>query len=95
VFESAGEAIVVTDLAGNIQYVNPAFERITGYSRDEALSRNPRILKSGHHDKEVYQELWSTFTSGETWRGSFVKLARPICGWGGGETPPPTPHVGP
>ena len=72
VFESAGEAIVVTDLAGIIRYVNPSFERITGYSCNEAIGQTPRILKSGEHDESLYKSLWQTITSGETWRGSFL-----------------------
>lgn len=70
--EQAGEAIVVTDPAGTIQYVNAAFERITGYGRDEAIGRNPRILKSGRHDAAFYQDLWQTLTAGRVWRGRFV-----------------------
>jgi sigma-B regulation protein RsbU (phosphoserine phosphatase) len=72
VFESAGEAIVVTDLAATIQYVNPAFERITGYTRDEAIGKNPRMLKSGQHDEAFYKRLWGTLTNGDEWRGSVV-----------------------
>ncbi len=68
----AGEAVVITDVEGNIQYVNPAFERITGYSREEILGQNPRILKSGKHDKNFYKELWNTITSGKTWTGRFI-----------------------
>lgn len=72
VIEQAGEAVVVTDLEGTIQYVNPAFEQLTGYSRPEAVGRNPRILKSGRQDETFYRNLWETITKGETWRGRFV-----------------------
>ncbi len=70
--EQAGEAVVVTDLEGTIQYVNPAFEQATGYSRLEAVGRNPRILKSGRQDEAFYKNLWDTIGRGETWRGRFV-----------------------
>lgn len=71
-FESAGEAIVITDLAGNIQYANPAFEKISGYRRDEVIGQNPRILKSGQHPASFYQRLWRTLGRGDVWQGSFV-----------------------
>lgn len=71
-FESAGEGIVITDLAGNIQYANPVFEKISGYSRDEVIGQNPRILKSGKHPASFYERLWQTLGRGEVWRGSFV-----------------------
>ncbi|MGO9119264.1 MAG: PAS domain S-box protein [Desulfomonilaceae bacterium] len=70
--EQAEEAITITDLVGTIQYVNPAFEKMTGYSKDEALGKNPRILKSGKQDQEFYRNLWSTVTQGKVWRGRFV-----------------------
>ncbi len=56
--ESAGEAIFITDTDGNIQFVNPAFEHLTGYAREEVIGGNPRILKSGCHEAELYQNLW-------------------------------------
>ena len=68
----AAEEIIITDTDGNIQYVNPAFEKITGYSRDEVIGKNPRILKSGKHDKKFYENLWNTILSGNTWNGEFV-----------------------
>ncbi len=67
--EQAAEAIVITDAQGSIEYVNPAFEKMTGYSREEALGKNPRILKSGEHDGDFYHALWRRITQGGTWRG--------------------------
>jgi PAS domain S-box-containing protein len=65
----AGEAVAITDAAGQIVYVNRAFEQITGYSRHEVHGRTPRVLKSGRHDAAFYRELWATITGGEVWRG--------------------------
>ena len=70
--EQAAEDIIVTDKAGVIQYVNPAFERITGYAREEAIGKTPRILKSGAHDETFYRRMWSTLKQGETWAGRFT-----------------------
>ncbi len=67
--EQASEIFVITDLEGAIQYVNPAFERVTGYSAEEAIGQNPRILKSGEHDEAFYQNLWQTILSGNIWKG--------------------------
>jgi PAS domain S-box-containing protein len=67
--EQAGEEMILTDAYGVIQYVNPAFERLTGYSREEAVGQTPRILKSGVHDQAFYRSLWTTISSGETWAG--------------------------
>ena len=68
----AEESVVITDIQGDIQYVNPAFERITGYRRDEVLGKNPRFLKSGRHDEAFYKGLWDTISRGKVWKGSFV-----------------------
>ena len=68
----AEESVVITDTNAQIQYVNPAFERITGYSREEVLGENPRLLKSGRQDEAFYKELWDTLTQGRPWKGSFV-----------------------
>lgn len=67
-----GEAVVITDPEGRIEYVNPAFTEITGYSPEEVIGRNPHILNSGKHSQEFYQELWDTIQSGESWSGQFV-----------------------
>ncbi len=74
--EQVCESIVITDPDGNIVYVNPAFERITGFSRQEALGKNPSVLKSGRHPKEFYSQLWNTLKSGEAWSGRFTNRAK-------------------
>jgi PAS domain S-box-containing protein len=70
--EQAGENIVITDPEGKIVYVNPAFEATTGYTRAEVIGQNPRILKSGKHDKAFYKDMWETLLSGNVWRGRFT-----------------------
>jgi len=70
--EHAAETIVITDAQGVIVYANPAFEETTGYTCEEALGLNPRILKSGKHDAEFYRKMWSVIKRGETWRGHLV-----------------------
>ncbi len=65
--ESSGHAIYMTDVDGEITYVNPAFEEITGYSREEAVGTRPRILQSGEHDDAYYRTLWETIRAGEVW----------------------------
>jgi PAS domain S-box-containing protein len=65
--DAAGLAIYITDSAGTIEYVNPAFERITGYEPAEAIGENPRILKSGEMSDEYYDKLWETVSRGEMW----------------------------
>ena len=72
IIEQTSEAVVVTDLDGTIEYVNQAFTKITGYSREEALGENPNILKSGQQDDAFYQNLWNTIKSGQVWRGVFA-----------------------
>jgi len=69
IIESAQEGIVVTDAAGSIETVNAAFSRITGYSREEALGHNPRILKSHHHDATFYRHMWQALRSVGKWEG--------------------------
>ncbi len=69
--EQSPVSIVITDLQGSIEYVNPRFELVTGYSRAEALGNNPRILKSGERSTEDYLHLWTTIASGGEWHGEF------------------------
>ncbi len=70
--EQAAETVIITDPDGNIVYVNPAFERITGYTCVEAMGQNPRILKSGRQDLTFYQNLWSIICAGQVWSGRFI-----------------------
>lgn len=70
--EQAWEVIVITDSDGIIQYVNPAFAQVTGYKAEEAIGKNPRILKSGKHDEAFYSNLWNTINGGKVWRGHFI-----------------------
>jgi PAS domain S-box-containing protein len=70
--EQAGEGIVMTNAQGDIEFVNPAFEQMTGYSHTEVFGRNPRILRSGNHDELFYRNLWETISSGRTWAGRMV-----------------------
>jgi PAS domain S-box-containing protein len=70
--EQAADAIVITDVDGTVQYANPAFTALTGYSREEAVGQNPRFLKSGQTPQEVYQELWSTIVAGRVWHGEVI-----------------------
>ena len=67
--EQTTDSIVITDTKGTIQYVNSAFECITGYAREEAIGQNPRILKSGKQDEVFYRELWATISGGKIWQG--------------------------
>ncbi len=64
--------IVITDIKGNVEYANPRFTEVTGYTFDELKNKNPRILKSGEMTNEEYSELWSTITSGKIWKGEFL-----------------------
>ncbi len=65
-------SIVITDIDGNIEYVNPHFCELTGYTYEEALSNNPKILKSGLTSREVFDDLWNTILRGEVWNGEFI-----------------------
>ncbi len=76
--EQTADSVVITDRGGTIQYVNSAFEATTGYTRDEAIGRTPRILKSAVHDREFYTRLWEQLLQGETFHGTLVN--RKKCG---------------
>ena len=69
--EQSPVTVIITDLTGAIEYVNPSFTATTGYTFEEARGRNPRILRSGHLSAEVYREMWQAITTGHEWRGEF------------------------
>ncbi len=70
--EQTGDGVIITDREGVIEYVNPAFEETTGYSATEALGLTPRLLKSGKHDPQFYQDLWRRLLAGRPFRGTIV-----------------------
>ncbi|MES0337299.1 MAG: response regulator [Candidatus Magnetobacterium sp. LHC-1] len=70
--EQSAESVVITDRTGRIEYVNPAFERGTGYTRAEAIGKTPRILKSGKQTKEFYKQMWATILDGSVWHGEVI-----------------------
>jgi PAS domain S-box-containing protein len=74
--EQTGESIVITDADARILYVNPAFERISGYEAKAVLGKNPRIIKSGKQPAEFYADLWIKLTRGETWSGKFLNRSK-------------------
>ncbi len=74
--EQSNDSVVITNAKGEIEYVNPAFTALSGYSRKEALGRNPKFLKSGKHDQSFYQHLWNTVLGGEIWQGEITNRKR-------------------
>jgi len=70
--DCGGHCVYLTAPDGTIEYVNPEFETRTGYSQEEALGRTPRLLKSGEHDEELYEEMWETILSGDVWQSELV-----------------------
>lgn len=96
--ECSANIVIITDRDGIIEYVNPKFVETTGYSPDEAIGANPRILKSGKTSPEQYERLWQTITCGHEWRGEFLNRRKdstlyweaasiaPICDDGGAIT---------
>ena len=70
--EQSPESIVIATLDGAIEYVNDAFLQISGYSRDELIGKNPRVLQSGQTPPETYTAMWATLTQGRPWKGEFI-----------------------
>lgn len=70
--ENTDEMMMITDVNGMIEYVNPAFEKVTGYTLDEIKGKTPRILKSGFQPDEFYKNMWQTIISGKSWQGILV-----------------------
>lgn len=71
-FEQTSDSVIITDLAGTITYVNPAFERITGYRRAATIGQAPRILQGGNHSPAFYRALWRRLARGDVWSGTFT-----------------------
>ena len=69
--EQSPTSVVITNPKGEIEYVNPFFSELTGYSAEEAMGRNPSVLNSGYHPKEFFKDLWDTISGGKPWRGEF------------------------
>lgn len=74
--DQSPESIVITNLDARIEYVNQAFIRNTGYSREEAIGANPRVLQSGHTPLATYQDMWATLTRGQAWRGELYNARK-------------------
>jgi PAS domain S-box-containing protein len=74
--EHAGHAVIITDVNGIIEYVNPQFESQTGYDSEEALGKTPQILKSGKQDESFYEDLWGTILAGDVWEADLVNQRR-------------------
>lgn len=70
--EQGDDAVIITDADGLIQYVNPAFETVTGYTQEEVCGQNPRILKTGNQDESFYRDMWDTLTGGNTFHGRMI-----------------------
>ncbi len=69
---AAANAIVITDWRGQVEWVNPAFTKLTGYTAEEAIGGNPRMLKSNQHPPAFYANLWATILTGNVWHGDHV-----------------------
>ncbi len=69
IFDCVASTIIVTDTNGTIEKVNPAFQELTGYTKEEAIGKNPKMLSSGYHSTKFFEEMWKTLGSGEIWRG--------------------------
>lgn len=74
--EQAASGIMITNSDGVIEYVNPAFTRMTGYTLDETVGQTPRLLKSGHHPPEFYAAMWQTIKSGKVWQGEMLNCRK-------------------
>jgi PAS domain S-box-containing protein len=69
---NVGDAVMVTNPTGVIEYINPGWERLNGYSAGEALGKTPSIIQSGQHSEDFYADMWATITAGKTWRGEVI-----------------------
>ncbi|MGA9567058.1 MAG: PAS domain S-box protein [Candidatus Korobacteraceae bacterium] len=73
---ATANAIAITNNAGQILWINPAFTTLTGYQASEVIGKNPRVLKSGHHPPEFYEQMWRTILDGRVWRGEVSNLRK-------------------
>jgi len=76
ILDNTTNIIVITNEAGNIEYVNKSFINSSGYTYDEALGENPRLIKSNQHSDQIYEDLWDTILSNNTWEGDFINLSK-------------------
>lgn len=74
--EQSPNTIVITNLEGNIEYVNKAFVTITGYEKEDALGKNPRLLQSGKTPRDRYDYMWAELTQGKNWQGEFINMRK-------------------
>lgn len=74
--EQSANTVVITNIKGEIEYVNQKFVEVTGYTKEEVIGNNPRVLKSGKQDRSYYEELWQTVLSGKPWRGKFENIKK-------------------
>lgn len=74
--EQSSASVVITNPEGEIEYINPKFRDLTGYTNEEVIGQNPRILKTEYHAREYYTQLWDTITSGKTWKGDFLNMKK-------------------
>ena len=74
--EQSANSVVITDVNGIIEYVNPKFTAVSGYSREEAIGQNPRILKSDKQPDSYYVDMWKTISSGKEWQGEFCNVTK-------------------
>ncbi len=70
--EQSQDTVVITDIKGNIEYINNSFCNITGYTKQDVIGKNTRLLKSGEHDEAIYKELWNTLTNKNIWKGRII-----------------------
>jgi len=74
--EQSPVSVIITDAAGSIEYVNPIFQKVTGYTEEEVLGKNPRILNSGENPPAIYQEMWASLSGGRPWFGELHNKAK-------------------
>jgi len=74
--ENTQASVVITNIDAEVTYINPFFEKVTGYSKDEIIGRNPKILQSGRQGAEFYTKMWATLVRGDTWRGELLNTRK-------------------